>query len=63
MKFYAVTIRMKGVNIGSKLKIPLNGYFQLLIQVLIDIFLRKSITAEKSSLSLVNLPSLKVIHF
>ena len=37
-------------NIWSKLKIPLNGYFQLFFQVLIDIFLRKSIICWKKLL-------------
>ena len=62
MKSYAVTIWMKA-NIWSKLKIPFNRSFQLFFQVLIEIIRPKSLTPEKSSPSLVNLPSLKFVYF
>ena len=50
-------------NIWSKLKIPVNRSFQLFFQVLIEIIRPKSLTPEKSSPSLVNLPSLKFVYF
>lgn len=50
-------------NIWSKLKIPFNRSFQLFFQVLIEIIRPKSLTPEKSSPSLVNLPSLKFVYF
>ena len=50
-------------NIWSKPKIPFNRSFQLFFQVLIEIIWRKSLTPEKSSPSLVNLPSLKFVYF
>ena len=49
---------LKKANIWSKLKILFNRSFQLFFQVLIEIIWWKSLTPEKSSPSLVNLPSL-----
>ena len=54
---------LKKANIWSKLKILFNRSFQLFFQVLIEIIWWKFLTPEKSSPSLLNLPSLKFVYF